>query len=586
MGKTHFIDSLIERYKQDDKSETDFKIIKISLFGVSSFEDIDERIFQAIHPKLSSNGMKIFATALRSFSKFDSRLDLGVSGLSKIFNAIFTKKIKFAKNNVIIVDDFERAVLKPSQIFGYFSEIVSDVGSKVIFIGNEEKISENDKNEYSQIKEKTIGIEFEIEPDKEEAINSFISEFNFEDKDFIKEKTIEIASKLDCLNLRTIRQALYNFNFFSKAICSELKEQDRKRVFEIFMVLFIQKTLNFIVKEVNINLVLSVYFNDNKSYRKYIDEQKKSSDKDNQEPSHKLYPPLGYIPLLNLWKEIIFNGKFDRNFILSAYKNEKAEIKEQNKPTNLIRLINEWRSLDKSKFEPLVKQVFSEFGTGKYLHPGEILLFYNYFVIFSKWGLIPQDVNYIESTIWNFLNKNKEKIIPVKDLSLLDFGYGGYGFSRDLPEFNQFFEKLKDFNDDNVKIHSKNDIKNEVEELSSETVDSFCRNIIHVNGNDKYYKIPILSYIDISVFYEKLIKLSIPEQEKILNAFSERYGKKYSNEPFDKEYAPDLENLKKLEELYAENQEPVEYNPQALFRNDIVKELKELVDYVERKTEN
>lgn len=496
-------------------------------------------------------------------------------------------RIEF-NTNVIIVDDFERAILKPAQIFGYFSEIVSDVGSKVIFIGNEEKISENDKEEYSQIKEKTVGIEFEIEPDKEEAINSFISEFNFENRDFIKEKTTEIALKLDCHNLRTIRQALYNFNFFSKAIYSELEEGDRKRIFEIFMVLFVQKSLNFIHKEVNINLVLSVYFNDNRSYRKYEDEHK-SADKDNQEALHKFYPPLGYIPLLNLWNEIIFNGKFDKDFILSAYQKEKAEIKEQtekSKPTNLVRLIKEWRSLDKSNFEPLVKQVLSEFETGKYLNPGEILLFYNYFIIFSKWELIPKSVNDIESIIWNFLNNNKEKIIPVRDWALLDFGYGGYGFSRDLPEFNQFFKKLKDFNDDNVKIHSRNDIGKEVEDLSSKTIDDFCHNIINVNGNNKYYKIPILSYIDITVFYRKLIKLSIFEQEKILNAFIERYGKKYSNEPFDKEYAPDLENLKKLGKLYSEDQESVEYNPQALFRNNIVKELKELVDYVERKTKN
>lgn len=83
-------------------------------------------------------------------------------------------------------------------------------------------------------------------------------------------------------------------------------EEDGKRVFEIFMVLFIQKALDFIHKEVSINLVLSVYFNDNKSYRKYEDEQK-SSDKDNRKSSYKFYPPLGYIPLLNLWNEIIFN---------------------------------------------------------------------------------------------------------------------------------------------------------------------------------------------------------------------------------------------------------------------------------------
>jgi len=46
---------------------------------------------------------------------------------------------------LIIVDDFERALLEPGEIFGYFSEIIAQSNTKVIFIGNEEKIAEKNK---------------------------------------------------------------------------------------------------------------------------------------------------------------------------------------------------------------------------------------------------------------------------------------------------------------------------------------------------------------------------------------------------------------------------------------------------------
>ena len=75
---------------------------------------------------------------------------------------------------------------------------------------------------------------------------------------------------------------------------------------------------------------------------------------------------------------------------------------------------------------------------------------------------------------------------------------------------------------------------------------------------------------------------NISKQEKIITALSERYGKVYGNEPFMKEYIPDYENLKKLRDLYKENDKPITYNPQLLFGRNIIKELEELIIYFEK----
>ena len=113
-------------------------------------------------------------------------------------------------------------------------------------------------------------------------------------------------------------------------------------------------------------------------------------------------------------------------------------------------------------------------------------------------------------------------------------------------------------------------------------MNTFIKNIIHVDGNNKYYKQPILSFIKVEDFYRQLQNLDISDRAKIIRALAERYGKSYSNEPFTKEYIPDFDNLKKLRDLFNQNTQIPTYNPQMLFENNIAKELDELVAYFEK----
>lgn len=590
-GKTYFINKLLEEYTDD----TDVKsndIIKISLFGVKSTDEIDMKIYQAIHPILSSKAVKLFGAVVKTAIKLGTTIDLNGDNKDDIslssdglFELKSGDKVNSISKKLIIVDDFERAILTPNQIFGYFSEIITESDTRIIFIGNEENIYDKDdekKKEYLRIKEKTIGVEFELEPDKKNAIDSFLSELSLQEKEFFSAKAFEISEILKCNNLRTIWQALYNLNIFVSLIENTLEENDKEYIFEIFLILYIQKNLEEIHKGDDINSILTGYYKYHKSYKKYTEwlNEQQNQKKD----SYFFENYLTHIPMLDAWNKLIFEGYYNKEWLNKKYEDELSIRKQQNESkeiSNLFKLINDWRSFSNVEFEPLVKKVFSEFEEGKYVHPGEILLFANFMIIFSKWELIPNTVDSIITIINNLLKEKKESIIPLPDWGSIEIGYGGYAYSTDIEELSLVRKQLKEFNENNVNRHAKIDFINDITNISK-NIDEFIKNIIHINGTYKYYKQPILSFIDIEEFYKELQKLDISTREKIINAFSERYGKTYGNEPFTQEYIPDYENLKKLRDKFKANEKPIAYNPQMLFERSITKELDELVGYFEK----
>ena len=60
-GKTYFINKLLTKYKKGNENNKsvieESQIIKISLFGVKSSEEIDLKIYQAIHRFIHKNNI-------------------------------------------------------------------------------------------------------------------------------------------------------------------------------------------------------------------------------------------------------------------------------------------------------------------------------------------------------------------------------------------------------------------------------------------------------------------------------------------------------------------------------------------------
>ena len=174
-GKTHFINKILKKYDKKNKIIKENEIIYISLFGVSNTTEIDNRMYQALHPILSSKKLKYASAFLRTALKIGINFDLNEDGKKdgtvSLGRSNEEKEIKITKfkKKLIVVDDIERSKIEPSLIFGYFSEYITELNTKIIFVGNEEQISNTDEEKeiFHKIKEKIIGIEFTIKPEIE-----------------------------------------------------------------------------------------------------------------------------------------------------------------------------------------------------------------------------------------------------------------------------------------------------------------------------------------------------------------------------------------------------------------------------------
>ena len=219
-GKSYFI-------KEWMRSLGDDTAIYISLFGLGSAEDIHEAIRRVLYP-LYSKGGKYFDAFTKVVLKTE-KLDL----LPLIANE--DKRIKSC--NLIVFDDFERVRMDARECMGCINYYVEQCGCKTIIISNEDKIT--DKG-YFEIKEKTVGREFEIVPDIDSALGSFIHGIGPDDVNRLEEMRPLILDVFRCAgtnNLRVLRQALMDYGAIVRELDAVRSVKERRQYSEILRLL-------------------------------------------------------------------------------------------------------------------------------------------------------------------------------------------------------------------------------------------------------------------------------------------------------------------------------------------------------------
>ncbi|WP_019229258.1 P-loop NTPase fold protein [Sedimentibacter sp. B4] len=146
-GKTYFIkNSLIPALEANEKSRKsqngkpdNKKIIYISLYGISSKEELDFQILLEVMP------FKSFFN--RKNIKLASNIGKAViSGVSSFYGILLPKKIIdfsdiSSKNYILIFDDLERCNMNVNNLLGYINNYVEHDGIKTIIISNEKEIA-------------------------------------------------------------------------------------------------------------------------------------------------------------------------------------------------------------------------------------------------------------------------------------------------------------------------------------------------------------------------------------------------------------------------------------------------------------
>jgi hypothetical protein len=498
IGKTTFIRKSTERLSEINKKE-----IYISLFGISSTEQINYKIIELFNTKLTSKSAKALGAIINST-------------WGTISNDEFRKLIKYVdeiKDNkgdkyVFIFDDFERSNLDIVEFLGYVDNLLCVKKCRVVIIFDEDKIllgsssskdsSEYKKyNEYEKYKEKVIGQTFEIDQDIDNILPILISEYHesLEYQKILKMNfdTIKnIYLKHGDFNLRTLKRSFYHFfNLFKKL---EKQYQDNigfmSKLLKRFVIYFI---------EYHNKLDFDFY----PSYSSYIANYK--NDKlIGKFPD--LFPFDNFLTS-KFWVTVIKENKIDTLEVNDHISKSSYFYNEKTEPWR--KLVNYYNSEIEENYEDLFNAELSKFYDDKIEDILEFICFSELLLVLSMQEIIPSTGEELLKVALNNLDRLKkcgkfELYNNSKDEEN-QLGRINYIGSGCLKEFQDQIEEAKQ--EGREKFLYKESLG--LVDLMTENTQLFFDNLVETNSTTaKFpYNISVMNNIDKVKFIENYLQI-------------------------------------------------------------------------------
>ena len=549
-GKTWFIEKYREKLKEKKQ-----KCLYVSLYGMTSFSEIQDAFFQQLHPVRSSKGMALTGKIFKGFLKGALKIDLNNDGNNDGTWNISIPDInlfEYSTNTdkrILIFDDLEHCQIDISNLLGYINYFVEHDDLKVIIIANEDELLKLDTNNsssaristsYKVIKEKLIGKTFGVSLDFKGALESFISIVDNSDvKKFLSDNIELIESlykKAKFENLRCLKQIILDFDIIYKVLPEKAtsKPEILQDILKVLMAFSIEiKRANMLPTD--ISQLQNKYVSMKRkevSYRQVNNE----TTKQNNEEEIPLAKIISTYPELNLpqpflgkiwWQKFLDKGILDTQELETSLSNSKY-FRDENTP-NWVKLWH-FAYLTDDEFDNLLKEVESEYADRKFIELGIIKHVTGLFLLFSDVGLHHKSKENIlaESKLYDDLKNSKKLDIPAKryvsanDL-ILD-AYAGLGFQgkqfKEFKELCSYIGKVQE----SAKIESMPDTAEDLVNIMQNDVWKFYKMICISNSPEQiYYDIPILKYIQPSVFVEKLLEMEFKDKQFIGGALTERY---------------------------------------------------------------
>ena len=527
-GKTWFIN---KHFK-----ENSIKPIYVSLYGITSFTEIEDEFFRQLHPKLSSKGAKLAGKVFKGLLKATIRVDLDSDGKqesainSQIPDINLPDYLTNIDKRVLIFDDLERCKIELSNILGYINYFVEYQGLKAIILAHEDKLLKNDgcNDSYKEIKEKLIGKTLLIVPDLDSAIDDFIGKVtDLAAKEFLTQNHLLIAEtyNLTCFkNLRILKQSLWDFERIYKVLPEKATSIPElvKKILRLCLIFSLEVRIGQLPAKDIIHINQSRFL-----YNPLASNKEAPKDKTPKQKFIEKYSVLNTwepIPEVTFWSEYLEKGTINKEIMNASIDNSAFFLDES--PANWVKLWH-YPDLTDEIFENTLKIVADEFNRGDYKEIGVIKHTIGLFLQLSAIGLYsPQKESIIKSA--------KTVIESIKvDLSsnkVDDISYGGLGFhGTELAEFIEFSDYLKQIRQEVKQLKLPSQAKALMSIMSSDPI-MFSQAIFESNTDDQNYAdVPILIHIKASEFVEILIKLEPEKRRKINYALEERYKYQTNN---------------------------------------------------------
>lgn len=298
IGKTFYLENTlfpeIKTIKMvDGEEEQKYKTLRISLFGISSIEELEKLIFFEAYPILKNKGIQIFGGILKGVAKYAS---IDLDSIAKD-TGLTPNEINNYENFVICFDDIDRksSSLELSEVYGFINNLVENKGAKIILIANEDilrkEVNNDQTDNYSILREKVIGITFPFKPNIESIISNLIEKYQAETDyyEFLKHHSTYIVNsvKIKDDNLRNLIFFLEHFNnVYKQTSIAISKDQNLNKIKDEVLVDILKFTLPIAfeyklgkLNDENLNLIID-YFT-NKLYGLSLFRSKQENNKKN-----------------------------------------------------------------------------------------------------------------------------------------------------------------------------------------------------------------------------------------------------------------------------------------------------------------
>lgn len=538
VGKTWFLKEIMASlHNPDYRVKTH---LYVSLYGVASFEEIENDFFRQLHPVLSSKGMALAGKIGKGLLKTTLKIDLDGDGKSDASVATQIPDINLpdylsnTEGLILVFDDLERASMDLENLLGYINYFVEHQGYKVIIIANEEELFHKEEKaevSYKRIKEKLIGKTFEIQPRLESAISNFIKEVESGTTQELFNNNIElIKNYYRCSgywNLRHLRQALMDFSRLIEVISVEFREKEG--IIEQLLSTYLMFSFEIKSGEISpndINKIGDLYITElaHKSGSMYSDTERDKVDSFYVKLREK-YPTFDPFDMLiekSVWIEILDKGIINKNKIEESLRNSKFFYND-NQP-DWVRLWHFTRLEDK-EFNKTLSSVYRSFENRVYKDVRIIKHITGIFLELSEESII--DKTKLE--VLNIAKLNIDKLVekgiklPIGDSFYDDESSHGLGYyNRNDKEFKTLVSYISSLSKTQI-LDSLPPMGKELLEDITNNADNFSEKIFYTGSVSNYNQYPVLKYIEPIDFVNAILEISPDDRRQIILSVSSRY---------------------------------------------------------------
>lgn len=447
-GKTHFAkeklneyiskESVPESQKKKEENCKNYEFVYVSLYGISSVEDIQDAMFFETNPKYK--WAKILAGKALPMI-LDSVPYVNKLNLPSLFKKqdIQEKICSNYNNKVFVFDDLERInddKINIKTALGYLNNLSEHNHYKVIIIANDEKLDAN----YLEFKEKTVRFSYNFAPNLSEIIDTILEKYK--DKNdyyhFLKKQKdliITIFNASSCSNIRTLIFITDVYLKIFQGISGEYKDDINRDFLTILTVLSIEakegidkdKLSNCIRSLSNRISALDIVLNENQeSSEDNEDSFNNGNEVENEryEKAFKKRYSILNINRLTFYPELldlVFYGYISPDSIKSIVEGFRTQYiqKESSKSQTLVSQISDWTSIDDKELRSIINDIKTAVSNGDY-GVYDILKTYAYLCQIEGNGIIElknEDTENFEKAIKNTMDKTEYS--PLFDLQAL-----------------------------------------------------------------------------------------------------------------------------------------------------------------------